>query len=562
MPILTLTFPGKRYHATPWGSHVNEGQIEWPPSPWRLLRALLATGFSKLAWSEGQLPPVALELFESLASVLPDYALPHDPITVAHTRHYMPIPGNTSKIFDAFAHVGEHRAVKISYNTPLSYAAHQLLEALASHLGYLGRAESWVEATATPGALQGAEINARPCLTPELLEGHEPVALIAPLTPADYLSWRTHQLAEHQGLAVAGSRRGKAKAAAPSLLPETLLDALLRGTDDLQQQGWSHPPGSRRVLYQRPRDSLVTAQPARARSLAHQERPPVECALIALHSYAKNREVLPRHARALPQMEELHRALTSIVLKKLHATACPELLGSAGGADRGPLQSGHIHAHYLPLALNVTPGERHRSADLPIDHILIYAPGADHRGGLSELAQQAIERLTFVHSADANNRHNEPNAPIDLDRRRRETLTTTLVAFGSRSELRRAFAQRPGAVDLLGAGTHWQSFTPFLPPRFLKEKPPHTLEDQVRAELASRGLPAPLEIQVLDREALLQSGALKYTRQRSRGRPQPPRTHPWALRLRFAEPLQGPLALGYGAHYGLGLFRCVDPQSP
>ena len=40
--IIKLTFPAGRYHATPWGRHVNEGVPEWPPSPWRLLRALVA----------------------------------------------------------------------------------------------------------------------------------------------------------------------------------------------------------------------------------------------------------------------------------------------------------------------------------------------------------------------------------------------------------------------------------------------------------------------------------------------------------------------------------------
>ena len=49
MPTLKLRFPGGRYHATPWGHHVNEGLIEWPPGPWRLLRALIACGFSSHA---------------------------------------------------------------------------------------------------------------------------------------------------------------------------------------------------------------------------------------------------------------------------------------------------------------------------------------------------------------------------------------------------------------------------------------------------------------------------------------------------------------------------------
>ena len=40
MTTIRLTFPAARYHATPWGRHVNEGVPEWPPSPYRLLRAL------------------------------------------------------------------------------------------------------------------------------------------------------------------------------------------------------------------------------------------------------------------------------------------------------------------------------------------------------------------------------------------------------------------------------------------------------------------------------------------------------------------------------------------
>ena len=40
MPVsVALTFPGGQFHATPWGHHVNEALPEWPPSPWRLLRA-------------------------------------------------------------------------------------------------------------------------------------------------------------------------------------------------------------------------------------------------------------------------------------------------------------------------------------------------------------------------------------------------------------------------------------------------------------------------------------------------------------------------------------------
>ena len=45
---LVVRFVLGRYHATPWGRHVNEGQVELPPSPWRLLRALYAVWKTRL----------------------------------------------------------------------------------------------------------------------------------------------------------------------------------------------------------------------------------------------------------------------------------------------------------------------------------------------------------------------------------------------------------------------------------------------------------------------------------------------------------------------------------
>ena len=89
MPTLYIHFPGGRYHATPWGHHVNEGLIEWPPSPWRLLRALISTGFTACGWTGERPPKVACSLIEKLASVLPRYFLPQ--VSGAHSRHYMPL---------------------------------------------------------------------------------------------------------------------------------------------------------------------------------------------------------------------------------------------------------------------------------------------------------------------------------------------------------------------------------------------------------------------------------------------------------------------------------------
>ena len=44
MLLIEIHSPAGRFHATPWGRHVNEGAVEWPPSPWRFLRATGAAG--------------------------------------------------------------------------------------------------------------------------------------------------------------------------------------------------------------------------------------------------------------------------------------------------------------------------------------------------------------------------------------------------------------------------------------------------------------------------------------------------------------------------------------
>src|SRR5436853_1557544 len=101
MPVtIKLTFPAGRYHATPWGRHVNEGVPEWPPSPWRLLRALIAVWRRTCPeFSEAQIRRILETLVQS-----PRFGPPGFPFRVAHTRHYMPWekkgPADRTLVFD------------------------------------------------------------------------------------------------------------------------------------------------------------------------------------------------------------------------------------------------------------------------------------------------------------------------------------------------------------------------------------------------------------------------------------------------------------------------------
>src|SRR3954470_8068893 len=143
--IIKLTFPAGRYHATPWGRHVNEGVPEWPPSPWRLLRALVAVWKRPCrAFSDAQFRPPLGPLTPP-----PGFGLP--PHRVAHTRHYMPWekkgPADRTLVFDTFVAVGRHQSVLVRWpEATLAPEERPVLTRLLDHLTTLGRAETWVHA--------------------------------------------------------------------------------------------------------------------------------------------------------------------------------------------------------------------------------------------------------------------------------------------------------------------------------------------------------------------------------------------------------------------------------
>lgn len=528
MPTLRLRFPGGRYHATPWGHHVNEGQIEWPPCPWRMLRALVACGFTTQLWRE--IPPAAERLIEKLAGTLPSYRLPA--ACAAHSRHFMPIGTlekgreRTTLVFDTWADVSDE-ALEIHWNCDLTADESQELRHLAECLGYLGRSESWVQAELiADDELPSNGFDAFPHR-----EGTHPgqeweqVSLMAAVPPTEYANW--HRSATQTALAAfplpegrkkpsAKLLKDRAKAIAP--YPPRLLDCLTKDTAWWKEHRWSQPPGSQRVLYWRRSDSLQVGVPPQTKS---RTTPPVVAMLLSLTSPSGNRSALPQCSRALPQAELFHRAIVGRVGHG-RQTDCPELTGR--DAEGRPLKHCHRHAHVLPVDLD---------DDGHLDHVIVYAPM-----GLREPAQRAIRTLRRTWTKGG--------------------VGELQVAVAGRGDLD-ALRSLPDPLRrrmeaLLGAreGSHiWVSATPFVPPRFIKPRGSNTLAGQINAELASRGLPPLADFDVLPTTLAMRH----FVRRRQRGGDPPPVDVGFALRLRFSEPIRGPLSLGYASHFGLGLFH-------
>ena len=182
MLVIQFTFTANRYHATQWGRHVNEGVQEWPPSPWRILRAIVAAWRRTLPDME---PERVLPLLEAMASELPRFRLPA--ASTGHTRHYMPfhegVRERTTLVIDSFVTIRPGDPVFAIWPTiELTPAQQDDLNRILRNLSYLGRAESWVEAGLVekcPG-----DANSLPMETGAVPDGDwEIVRVLAPRTP-------------------------------------------------------------------------------------------------------------------------------------------------------------------------------------------------------------------------------------------------------------------------------------------------------------------------------------------------------------------------------------------
>jgi CRISPR-associated protein Csb2 len=144
---LAFRFPLGRYHANPWDRAVNEGASEWPPSPWRILRALVAIWYTR--WPD--LPADVMDgLLDALAEP-PSYRTP--PTGVGHTRHYLPDlshrkaeTGNTDLTLDPFLTVSRDSELLVRWDAGLDAGQREVLAKLAELLPYLGRSESACDA--------------------------------------------------------------------------------------------------------------------------------------------------------------------------------------------------------------------------------------------------------------------------------------------------------------------------------------------------------------------------------------------------------------------------------
>ena len=311
-----FTFTANRYHATQWDRQVNEGVLEWPPSPWRILRGIVATWRRTL--SDDLVPERVEPILGAMASEYPKFYLP--PASTGHTRHYMPYNEGgrerTTLVIDSFVAIKPNAPLFAVWpNVELDTQQRSDLEHILHNMPYLGRAESWV----------GAE------LTPERPEPNSYALDNGALPEDDWEVVRTLVPHSHIGL--------------KDLEVET---STLRG------DGRIDPEGAHWYPYVRRRDCFTSFRTARPRPAARK---------ATAVRFALSGKVLPMAFDTLRWGEVARKAAMSKYGRQNDGAKSSTLSGKDGSGK--PLE-GHRHAFYLPTD---------EDGDGRLDHLMVWAPG-------------------------------------------------------------------------------------------------------------------------------------------------------------------------------------------
>ncbi len=504
--VLRQVFPLGRFHATPWRVNPFDDPFgEWPPSPWRLVRAIAARWYQ---WQRED-GDRASEYIDSLLRALctSDYGfhLPAEARRGFALRQYQPAEFSW--------HPGEKKKPGIrSYGTTLvqdnawcvpsgqqdagavwwilqgndwTEDLLSVLDACLARMVYFGRAETLTAIERCESSVIEAN-----CRLKEL-----------PSSPR----------------------------AAPVLVPQATAtrEDIERVTDDPKAKERTVPPGARR-MYGEPPESL----PAWERATIPSVHPPTH-----LIQFAVGWAVAPE-PRTVVRLTARFRSqvITAFVREKTKdprstwVTAPLSVREAAGGLSgkngRGDPLTGHQHAMFLAW---------------PQDGVLTRMLVWRAMRAFDDDEQNAILRAA--------------ERELSWTARGRKSSDEWKVRLVPLDRL----VPPPPGFDEMRAGI-WESVTPYVPPRHHlrkgKERERESVAEQVKRELEQCRLPGAKGVEVETSGAATWVAVHVPARKRRDRSVLGDRRGYW-LRIVFPEPVRGPILLGHSSHFGLGLFQPV-----
>jgi CRISPR-associated protein Csb2 len=440
-----------------------------------------------------------------------------------------------TKVFDAFVCLAPDDNVVLHWPDATLNGGEQSMAMLLAELGYFGRAESWCAAR----LLADFDPKRLNCTVGPATAGQETVRVLG----ADPESWNGW-----------GFRDRKIVRPDPPW-------NLLAETADIHLERWSDPPGGRWVTYARPADCFAPRPAPRL-------LPPGDAKtefIVARYvlDVAEGRRPLPLVTQTLPLSEEVRRQLgreyARVVRSRHRGVEIPwddPRLSSPiihGRDERGYAAKSHNHAFYLPTD---------EDGDGRIDHVTIYAVGRFSQD--DALAIDRLRSLSFGRDVDSDEVNTGP--------RRLPTTHRLLLVGLDRSK---------PEVSVFGPAREWVSATPYVVFRHFKPRgknrdprtfiPQDAIPEFVKLVLAEdweqrsdlSQLPKPAIEFIRDPVKALPDGlgwryrSLQFRRGLNRPHDDGYSRPFGAIRLRFNVAVNGPICLGYGCHFGMGLFRPV-----
>lgn len=503
--VLRQVFPLGRFHATPWNVNpFDDPYGEWPPSPWRLVRAVVARWYQ---WAREAVPPPPPDELDALV----------DALSTSTYRFHLPVHAHKgSPVRQYFpAEFGwnpkdKKKAAARSYSTSLAQDNYwcmpsdgdgavwwfiegddwiddlvTALDRCLERVTYFGRAEAF---TRIERVGDGAPVPEPNCdLSARLDSGSVPVLAPVDATRAD----------------------------------------VERVTDDPEVAGRTEPPGARKMYATRPPRPISRDVPLLP---AFREN----CHLL---QFAIGWNVAPE-PRAIVRLTSCFRGAAISELTKIK-TGDPKATWS-----RAPTDVREVMAEMTGKDASGKPLQGHRHAEFfgwfedgAATRLLAWRDGR----AFDEDEQTAILRAA---SRELSWAATGPDA---------DAWKVRLVP------LDRAVSAPPGFDG--AAARCWESVTPYVPPRHHlrggKERARESLLQQIRRELALRGFAegARVEAEPIAAPAWAAVHVPRTERRAFLG----DRRGYW-LRLTFPEPIRGPLRVGHSSSFGLGLFRPQEPM--
>lgn len=534
--ILEQRFPLGRFHATRWNQNPFEDRHgEWPPSPWRLLRALAARWFQYARETGDEDETCRDNLLTALAQTPPVFCLPdltwrgpemrqYQPTALDEHYKYRKDPITKKPVLDySFKAISKTLSVDcpralaptdsifwIWNEVALDDQAKGLLEALLKRILYFGRAESFCRIQ------------------------------IAGVEPAD--SFRCElSPSEHSGSPVLVAKPGS----------KLNLKSLLATTDGPLLKGRQIPPDT---------EWLYTRLPQRSTIMNPSPRKPTLPADLIVIQFAVGGRVFPEQAHWVRVIEKFRGSVLKHAAHIVSGGECAsyrelpsdlrdklKLLSGKDGNGK-PVQN-HQHAYFF-----LCPDELGNPTRLIAYRRTSFDASEDQSFEVEAILAASREPI-FWQSRD-------PDWSLRLVPLPFETPAPASCCLGGASS------------------TVWISATPFVPPnrrRFRQngrlraaESATALLKKAIAESLVEIGSPASVVgLQPLDNDGnplptepgqdpaeftwvtIHETLSDRHRRLKDRTR----RVRPgFRFRVEFSEPVSGPLLVGHSCHFGLGLF--------